>query len=104
MYAIVQTGSKQYRVKKGDVIHVELLDGQPGQMVDLKDVLLVANEGGEVRMGQPTVQGCVVKAQYISEVSGPKIHSMKYKRRKGEYRKFGHRQRYAQLKIVDINV
>ncbi len=103
MYAIVQTGSKQYRVQKGDVINVELVDAEPGQMVDLKDVLLVANDNGEIKMGQPTVAGSVVKAKYLAIVGGPKIHSIKYKRRKGEYRKFGHRQKYAQLQIVDIN-
>lgn len=104
MYAIVQTGSKQYRVQKGDVIHVELVDAEPGQMVNLDNVLLVADDNGGIKMGQPHVAGCVVKAKYLTVVGGPKIQSVKYKRRKGVYRKFGHRQKYAQLQIVDINV
>ncbi|MGR3951791.1 MAG: 50S ribosomal protein L21 [Chlamydia sp.] len=103
MYAIVQTGSKQYRVKKGDIIHTELLDGEIGQMVDLNDVLLIAQEDGIIKMGQPILSGCSVKAKYLAVVGGPKIQSIKYKRRKGVYRKFGHRQKYAQLQIVDIN-
>ncbi len=104
MYAIVQTGSKQYRVKKGDVINVELVNAEIGQIFDLQDVLLIARENGEIIMGKPNVPGCVVKAKYTKIVKGPKIHSVKYKRRKGEYRKFGHRQKYAELQIVDINV
>ena len=102
MYAIIQSGSKQFRVKKDDVIHVDCVDAQPGQLVDLRDVLLISHEDGQVIVGAPMVPGYVVKAQYISEVKGPKISSLKYKKRKNEYRKFGHRQRYAQLKIIDI--
>lgn len=102
MYAIIQSGSKQFRIQKGDVIHVDCLEAQPGQQVDLNDVLLVSRDDGNVVLGAPVVPGCVVKAQYLAEVKGPKITSLKYKRRKNEYRKFGHRQRYAQLKIIDI--
>jgi large subunit ribosomal protein L21 len=102
MYAIIQAGSRQFRVKQGDVIHVDLLDAQPGQQVDLNNVLLLSRDDGSVTLGAPSVPGCVVKAEYVAEVKGPKITSLKYKKRKNEYRKFGHRQRYAQLKIVDI--
>ena len=102
MYAVVESGSKQYRVQKGDVIQVELVDGELGQVVDLANVLLVAGDDGQVRMGKPTVAGCVVKAECLAEVKGEKITSMKYKQRKNERRKFGHRQRYSQLRIVDI--
>ena len=102
MYAIIQAGSRQFRVKQGDVIHVDLLDAQPGQQVDLNNVLLLSRDDGSVTLGAPSVAGCVVKAEYVAEVKGPKITSLKYKKRKNEYRKFGHRQRYAQLKIVDI--
>ena len=102
MYAIIQAGSRQFRVKKGDLIHVDLLNAQPGQEVEFGNVLLLSQEDGSVTLGAPTVPGCVVKAQYIAEVKGPKITSLKYKKRKNEYRKFGHRQRYAQIKIIDI--
>jgi len=102
MYAIIQAGSRQFRVKKGDVIHVDLLDAQPGQEVDLGSVLFLSQEDGAVTLGNPTVSGCVVKAKYVAEVKGPKITSLKYKKRKNEYRKFGHRQRYAQVEIVSI--
>ena len=102
MYAIIQSGSRQFRVKKGDLIYVDCLDAQPGQQVDLQDVLLISRDDGQVILGAPVVPGYVVKAQYVAEVKGPKVTSLKYKKRKNEYRKFGHRQRYAQLKILDI--
>jgi large subunit ribosomal protein L21 len=102
MYAIVQSGSKQFFVRKGDLIHVDLLDAQIGQEVELKDVLLVVNEEGTIQLGKPTLSGCVVKAHYMAEVKGPKINGLKYKQRKNTYRSWGHRQRYAQLKILDI--
>lgn len=102
MYAIIKTGSKQYRVAPGDIICVELLDALPGQQVELRDVLCVSQDDGNVRVGFPTVPNCVVKAEYLADVQGPKITSVKYKQRKNQYRKFGHRQQLAQLKITDI--
>lgn len=102
MYAIVQAGSKQLIVKPGDLIHVDLLDAEVGQDVELKEVLLVANEDGTLQIGKPTLSGYVVKAHYVAEVKGPKINGLKYKQRKNYYRSWGHRQRYAQLKILDI--
>lgn len=102
MYAIVQAGSRQFQVKKGDLIHVDLVSAQVGQEVELKDVLFLAKEDGSVLLGKPTIPGCLVKAQYVAEVKGPKVVGVKYKQRKNERRKFGHRQRYAQLKITDI--
>jgi large subunit ribosomal protein L21 len=102
MYAIVQTGSKQYRVKKGDVIHVEKLQANLGEEVGLKDVLFLARDDGSFELGRPTVHGCTVIAKYMKESKGPKIHSVKYKLRKNERRKFGHRQHYSQLEILDI--
>jgi large subunit ribosomal protein L21 len=104
MYAIIQIGSKQYRVRKGDVIHVDCVDVQPGQEVDLGDVLCISEESGTVRVGRPTVEGCKVRAQYVADVKGPKVSSVKYKKRKNEYRKFGHRQSYSQMKILDIQM
>ena len=104
MYAIIQSGSKQYRVQKGDIICVELIDAQPGENVELKEVLCLSQEDGSMRIGFPTVEGCVVKAQYLKEVKGNKIQSVKYKRRKNQYRKFGHRQKYAELQITDIQI
>ena len=102
MYAIFRSGSKQYRVKKGDVICVELLDAESGNAVEFREVLFIGETGGVIKVGTPTVNGCLVKGELLEEVKGPKIQSVKYKRRKNQYRKFGHRQRYSQVKITDI--
>lgn len=102
MYAIIRSGSKQYKVKKDDVIQVELLDAEPGQPVEFREVLLVADSTGKIKVGKPVVSGSVVKGQYMYMTKGPKIKSLKYKKRKNEYRNFGHRQKYAQIKILDI--
>ena len=102
MYAIIRSGSKQYRVRKGDVIEVELLQADPGAVIEFTEVLYLAGTNGVVKVGAPVVAGSLVRAEYVSEVKGPKIHSVKYKRRKNQCRKFGHRQKYSQVKIVDI--
>lgn len=102
MYAIIRSGSKQYKVKKDDIIQVELLESEPGQSVEFSDVLLVADSSGKVKVGMPVVAGSKVIGQYVQEAKGPKIESLKYKKRCNQYRKFGHRQRYSQVKILDI--
>ena len=63
---------------------------------------MVSKGEGDVQIGAPTVSGAIVKARYVAETKGPKVTSVKYKRRKNQYRKFGHRQRYAHLEIIDI--
>jgi large subunit ribosomal protein L21 len=102
MYAIFQSGSKQYRVQKGDTVEVELLGATAGSTVELKEVLFVSKNDAQAVVGHPFISGCHIKAEVVAEVQGPKIHGVKYKRRKNNYRKFGHRQRYTQLRIVDI--
>ncbi len=102
MYAIIRSGSKQYRVKKDDVIQVELLDSEPGKSVEFGEVLLIADGSNNIKVGMPLVKGSKVIGQYLEEAKGPKIEALKYKKRKNQYRKFGHRQRYSQVKITDI--
>ena len=102
MYAIIRSGSRQYRVRKGDVISVDLLKEEAGSAVEFREVLFIGEKDGAVKLGSPTVAGGVVKGQMVSEVKGPKVQSVKYKKRKNQYRKFGHRQRYSQVKILDI--
>jgi large subunit ribosomal protein L21 len=101
MYAIIQTGSKQYKVKKNDIINVELLEAEVGATVEFDQVFFIQDESGASIVGMPTA-GYIVKGQFIQVSKGPKITSTKYKRRKNEYRKFGHRQKYSQVKITDI--
>jgi large subunit ribosomal protein L21 len=102
MYAIIKSGSKQYRVKKGDVIFVDRLTMSPGDSVEFSDVLLLGEAGKNAKVGCPRVEGCRVLGQLVAEVKGPKVQSVKYKQRKNQCRKFGHRARYSQVKILDI--
>jgi large subunit ribosomal protein L21 len=102
MYAIVETGGKQYRVKPGDTVAVERLSGEPGEMLDLGRVLLVAGNGDEARVGSPGVEGAVVRAEVVEQFRGEKIIVFRYKSKVRYRRKTGHRQSLTRLKITDI--
>ena len=101
MYAIIETGGKQYRVEKDDVIDIELLDNIQDGKVEFANVLFL-NQGTEVKMGAPYLAQARVKAELIGEVKGPKVIAYKYKKRKGYRRKVGHRQHYTRVKITEI--
>ncbi len=101
MYAIIETGGKQYQVRKGDVLDVELLGKEIHSEVSFDEVILFVN-GEERKVGLPHVKGCSVKAEILEEVRGPKVLTLKYKRRKRSRRKVGHRQDYSRVKIMDI--
>ena len=101
MYAVDQTGGKQYRVEEGQLIRVERLDGAPGDEIDLERVLLVG-EKDQVHVGRPLVEGARVVGQIVREERGPKIRVFKYKRRKGYHRTRGHRQAQTLLRIRSI--
>jgi len=102
MYAVIQTGGKQYRVEQGEVLRVEKLAGDAGSKVTF-DTLLFADDGGNVRIGQPSVAGVSVDAEIVEQGRGKKITIFKYKRRKSYRRKAGHRQPFTALKITAIN-
>lgn len=101
MYAIIETGGKQYRVEKGDLIEVELLEPSTDGKIEFKNVVLL-NTGSAVKIGAPHVAKSRVIGELVQEVRGPKVIAFKYKRRKGIRRKVGHRQRYLRVKITDI--
>lgn len=101
MYAIIETGSKQYQVKEGDFIDVELLNGEGSSEVVFSRVLLV-NNGNSIKVGKPCVDGVSVKGEIIEQVLGEKLIAFKYKRRKNYHRKKGHRQKYSRVKITAI--
>jgi large subunit ribosomal protein L21 len=101
MYAIIETGGKQYRVQEGDQLDVELLNIAEGQPVEFKQVLLVQDDS-HVHVGAPHVKGAVVRAELLAEVRGPKVFAYKYKKRKNERRKVGHRQDYLRVRISKI--
>ena len=103
MYAIVETGGKQYRVKAGDTIAVERLSGEPGDTLDLGRVLLLAGNGdGETRVGSPGVAGAVVRAEVVEHARGEKIVVFRYKSKVRYRRKTGHRQSLTRVRITDI--
>lgn len=102
MYAIVETGGKQYRVQPGDIIRVERLPGETGKEVLFDKVLLVA-DGQEVKVGQPVVEGAKVKGVIVKQDRGRKVIVFKFKRRKRYHRKRGHRQYFTAVKIEEIN-
>ena len=100
MYAIIQTGGKQYRVSEGDVICVEKLNAEAGSTVTLDEVLVL---GGEtLTIGTPLVKGASVSAEVLENGKGPKVVSYKYKAKKDSHSKQGHRQPYTKLEIKSI--
>ena len=103
MYAIVETGGKQYRVAPGQLVRVERLDGPVGQTVELSQVLLVQREEG-VHVGRPYVSGARVVAKIVQQDRGPKIRVFKMKNRKRYRRTMGHRQDFTGLRIEEIRV
>ena len=101
MYAVVKTGGKEYRVSKGDLIRVEKMQGKVGDQVELKDVLMVSDDG-ETKIGSPHLTHVIIKGEIIEESKGKKVLTYKMKRRKN-YRRFkGHRQTYTYLRVNDI--
>ncbi len=100
MYAVIQTGGKQYRVQQGDVIYVEKLDEQEGANVEF-DVLLLGGENS-VKVGQPTVSGAKVTGKVLGQVKGAKLVVYKFKAKKNVRRKQGHRQPYTKVEIASI--
>lgn len=103
VYAIIQTGGKQYRVGPGDVLRVEKLIGDVGETVTLDNVLLVAS-GADVQVGQPLIAGAQVTGQILRQGKAKKILVFKKKRRKNFRRLRGHRQPYTALQIKDIQL
>lgn len=99
MYAIIRTGGKQYRVKPGDVVRVERLEGAVGASVELGDVLLVAGEDQAPRLGTPVLSGAVVKATVLEQDRDAKVRVFKYKKRKHYRRTRGHRQSFTAVRI-----
>ena len=102
MYAVIQTGGKQYRVQQGDVIYVEKIDAQADETVTFEKVLLVG-EGEDVKVGTPAVEGAKVEGKVLAQVKGQKIIVYKYKAKKNERKKQGHRQPYTKVEITAIN-
>ena len=101
MYAIVESGGKQYAVSPGDRIKVERLSGEIGSQVDLGRVLLVG-DGEQVKVGTPVVDGARVTGKIVAQGRGPKLIVFKLRRRKNSRRKLGHRQAFTELEVVEV--
>ncbi|MGB9836312.1 MAG: 50S ribosomal protein L21 [Candidatus Saccharicenans sp.] len=101
MFAVIKTGGKQYRVKEGDILSVEKLEAEKGQVVDFDQVLLL-EDGENILVGQPYLDRAVVRAEVIEAYKDEKVIVFKKKRRKGYRRKKGHRQLLTKVKIEGI--
>ena len=101
VYAVIETGGKQYMVKEGDVIYVEKLDVEAGSEYTFEAVKAISAESGFVA-GSPVVAGAAVKANVVANGKGKKIDVIKYKPKKNEKKKIGHRQPYTKLQITAI--
>jgi large subunit ribosomal protein L21 len=102
MFAIIETGGKQYKVKYGDVIFVEKLAAEEEATVEFP-VIAVCGDDGEVKVGTPYVEGASVKGKVLKNGKAKKIIVMTYKPKKGEKRKMGHRQPYTKVQIEAVN-
>ncbi len=101
MYAIVESGGRQYRAEEGHSFSVEKLPFEVGDQIELDKVLLVASDDG-VKIGQPTIEGVSVKATVVEQYRGKKIFVWKYKPKKRYRNRRGHRQSYTRLRIDTI--
>jgi len=102
MYAVIETGGKQYRVSVGDTIDVERLDASIDDVIALDRVLMVG-DGEDVQVGRPTVQDAEVKATVVAQDRAKKVIVFKYRPKQRFRRKVGHRQHYTRLRIDEIN-
>ncbi len=100
MFAVFKTGGKQYRVAAEDVLKVDKVKGEPGEIVEFGEVLVVGGEA--VTLGAPTVAGATVAAEVLEQGRGAKVIAFKKRRRKNSRRKIGHRQEFTLLRITEI--
>jgi large subunit ribosomal protein L21 len=100
MFAVIKTGGKQYRVAPEDLLKVEKVAGEPGEIVQFGEVLVVG--GDNVTLGVPTIAGASVAAEVVEQSRGPKVIAFKKRRRKNSRRKRGHRQEFTLIRITEI--
>ncbi len=100
MFAVIKTGGKQYRVAEDQMLEIEKIQGEPGQIIQLGDVLMLGGE--QPKFGTPTISGASVAAEVLSQGRGPKIIAFKKRRRKNSRRKRGHRQEFTLIRITEI--
>lgn len=101
MYAIIETGGKQYKVREGDTLFIEMLPKEPGETVEIDNVLAVGEEG-QLKFGSPGVEGAKVTLKVVRHGKGKKIIIFKYKPKKNYRRKTGHRQPFSEVTVEKI--
>ena len=101
MKAVIVTGGKQYTVAEGDILYIEKLNAEAETTVKFEQVLAVL-DGENTKVGTPTVEGACVEATVVKNGKGKKIHILRYKAKKGEKKKIGHRQPYTKVEITKI--
>lgn len=101
MYAVIETGGKQYRVEAGQTLVVEKLTGEPGDAIEFDRVLLLSSDEA-VAVGRPVIEGAKVTGQIVEQTKGEKLVVYKFKRRKDYRRRNGHRQQLTAVKINDV--
>ena len=103
MYAIIDEGGRQHKVTSGDTLQIDREVGPDEKTVTFDRVLLVGGEG-EPKIGAPVVAGATVTADVLGPSTGPKVRTVKYRRRKGYHKAIGHRQNYISVRVTGINV
>lgn len=103
MLAVIQTGGKQYLVQEGSILKIEKIEGNPGDQIELKDVLLVSDEEGEkFFLGQPIISKAKIEAEILKQGKGEKVEIVKYKPKVRYRRHRGHRQLFTEIKVKKI--
>ncbi len=103
MYAIFEDGGKQYKVSSGDKLLIELKELPEGQTEVTFDKVLMVGEGADARIGTPWVEGATVTAKVVEQLKTPKVRGVKFRRRKGYVKHWGHRQNMLKVEIAAIN-
>ena len=101
MFAVVQIGGKQYKIQEGDIIFVEKLNVAEGENVVFNDVFAISQDN-DFKIGAPTISGASVSANVLKQGKGKKMYVMRYKPKKNQKRKLGHRQPYTKIQITTI--
>ena len=101
MYAVIRSGGKQYRVEQGEELRLDTIAAEPGESVDLGEILAV-HDGEQLHLGTPLLESAKVTGRVLSHGRGRKIIVYRFKRRKGYHRKLGHRQGYTEVRVEQI--
>lgn len=103
MYAVIKSGGRQHRVVESEVLTIEKVDVPKGEVINFTDVLLIEDDGGDIQIGSPVLQGASVSAEVLNHGRDKKVKIIKFRRRKHSMKRQGHRQWFTQVKVTGIN-